>query len=228
MLSRRSLSASFAQARSGNPCHLRLEQTPDGDQVVQQLHGGIMFKRDAQHRGIEQVPELARLNRRAAPLFHPHEPALFQELQPFPQNGPAETELVAQHRLRWKHRPLGQYTSDDPSRPAPRPRPWPAVRAVPIHATCRSVGYQARMESPQNSLETSYVKGATELLHSSAETRSLHGGTAFSAPASRHQPPGLCHSHNPRLARRGTPQPSQCPSPRPTGPPEFARGWPAT
>ena len=116
MLSRRSLSSSFAQARSGNPCHLRLEQTPDGDQVVQQLHVGIMFKRDAEHRGIEQVPELARLNRRAAPLFHPHEPALFQELQPFSQNGPAETELVAQHRLRWKHRPLGQYTSDDPSR----------------------------------------------------------------------------------------------------------------
>ena len=68
--SARSFSASaasslVAQPRRRRARHLALEHAPHRDQVVEQRHVVVVLERDPEHDGVEQVPRVARLDRRA-------------------------------------------------------------------------------------------------------------------------------------------------------------------
>ena len=76
----------------------------------------VVFERDPDHRRVEQVPRIARLHRRAAPLLDADESALLELLQALADHRPAEAELLAEHRLRREDAALGEGAPDDPVR----------------------------------------------------------------------------------------------------------------
>ena len=71
------------------------------------------IERDPDHRRVEQVPRIARLHRRAAPLLDTDESPLLELLEAFADHRPAEAELLAERRLRREDAPFGKGAADD-------------------------------------------------------------------------------------------------------------------
>ena len=76
----------------------------------------VVCERDPDHRRVEQVPRIARLHRRAAPLLDTDKSPLLELLEAFADHRTAEAELLAEHRLRREDAPLGKGAADDPVR----------------------------------------------------------------------------------------------------------------
>ena len=68
----------------------------------------VVFERDPNHRRVEQVPRIALLHRRAAPLLDTNESPLLELLEALADHRPAEAELLAERGLRREDAPLGK------------------------------------------------------------------------------------------------------------------------
>ena len=99
----------LGQSRGRHPRHLLLEDAAHRDQVVEEGHVTVVmvvFERDPNHRRVEQVPRIALLHRRAAPLLDTNESPLLELLETLADHRPAEAELLAERGLRREDAPL--------------------------------------------------------------------------------------------------------------------------
>ena len=101
------------QAGCSSSSHFPLEQAPDGDETVEQRHVVVVLQGDPDHDRVEQVPGIAGLNRRPATLLDAHEPSLLEQLHGLANHRPAETELLAEDRLRRQDIADRERTPDD-------------------------------------------------------------------------------------------------------------------
>ena len=102
-----------AQAGCSSSSHFPLEQASDGDETVEQRHVVVVLQCDPDHDRVEQVPGIAGLNRRPATLLDAHEPSLLEQLHSLANHRPAETELLAEDRLRRQDIADRERTPDD-------------------------------------------------------------------------------------------------------------------
>ena len=121
------------------------------------VHLAVVLESDAEHHGVEQVPGIPRLHRRTTALLDPDQPALFEQLHPFTDDGPAETELLGEHSFRGKERANEERARDDPPRELvddDRGKPAGATRTRRVERQPRR---HARSFATIFHAETSYV-----------------------------------------------------------------------
>ena len=95
----------------------------DFEVLAEQIRRRRTLERDSEDELVEQIPVLARADRRRTPVFHAHEPALLETSNALPADTAADSEVGREIHLPGQDVPGREPAGDDLAgelRPSPR------------------------------------------------------------------------------------------------------------